>query len=56
VISDWNGHLNHSSEWGGGATPSGRVTEIEREEFLRIKMQGQNGLYDTKLKIFLSVL
>jgi len=28
---------------------------MEGKEFLRIKVQGQNGLYNTKLRIFLSV-
>jgi len=29
---------------------------MEGEEFLRIRVQGQNDLYNTKLRIFLSVL
>jgi len=29
---------------------------MEGEEFLRIRVQGQNGLHNTKLSVFLSVL
>jgi len=32
------------------------VREIEGEGFLRIRVQGQNGLYYTKLGVFFSVL
>jgi len=32
------------------------VREMEGEGFLRIKMQGQNGMHNTKLRIFLAVL
>jgi len=28
---------------------------MEGEEFIRIRVQGQNGLHNTKLRIFLSV-
>jgi len=31
------------------------MREIEGEGFLRIRMQGQNGLHNTKLRVFLSV-
>jgi len=29
---------------------------MEREEFIRIRVQGQNGLHNTKLRVFLSTL
>ena len=39
----------------GGARMD-EMAEMEEEGFSRIRMQGQNGLHNTKLRVFLSVL
>jgi len=53
----FHNELGINSQFGAWEVAHGvGVREIKGEEFLRIRIKGQNGLHNTKLKILLSVL